>query len=113
MARTKPPQVQQYAQGDLLFTRVAKMPAGTPTSVAAGARHILALGEATGHHHSFIAPKRTMVLDEGNVTYLTLDELTEVTHQEHGAVALEPGTWQVTRQREATDDDEQWANVID
>lgn len=111
MARSKP---VQFAQGDLLFTKVDSMPKGSPKSLKKGERHILAYGEATGHHHSFVAPKGgCQVLDEGGVTYMTLDQLVEVTHQEHGPVQLGEGTWKVTRQREATDDDEQWQNVVD
>lgn len=113
MARSKQ-SLTQFAQGDLLFTKVDSLPKGEAKQVKAGERFILALGEATGHHHSFVAPKGgSTVIDEGQVTYMTLDELTSVTHQEHAPVELSPGTWQVVRQREATDDDEQWQNVVD
>ena len=87
------------AQGDLLFIPVPSVPrqAKRRTESEQG-RHILARGEATGHHHS--VPVTCPVLDEGGVTYLTVEELTEVAHQEHAPVVLEPGAWRVQRQRE-------------
>ena len=93
----------QFAQGDLLFTRVPSA-AGLPVAAEDG-RLILARGEATGHHHSVPATAGTLV-QRDDVMFLTLTELTAVTHQEHAPIMLTPGVWQVTRQREWTDADE-------
>lgn len=95
----------QYRQGDVLLTRVSAAPEGTPVPPAHG-RHVLAHGEATGHHHSVPAGAGTLTRDGDGVTYLTLDELTELTHQEHAPIPLGPGAYLVTRQREWTDADE-------
>jgi hypothetical protein len=100
-------------QGDIGFLRVAGPPATAVTQAPEGGRLILARGEATGHHHSVSAATATMSLDEGGTTYLTVAELTAVEHEEHAPVALEPGIYQVVRQREATDADETWAFVGD
>lgn len=92
-------------QGDLLIERTTAAPKGRPVAPEAG-RLILARGEATGHHHSVPATAAMLTLDAGGVMYLTIDQLTAVEHQEHAPIALEPGTYRVTRQREWTDADE-------
>lgn len=105
----------QHAQGDLLFTKLDAVPptASTPVAPEQG-RVILAYGEVTGHHHSVpVTAVQSAVRDEGGVTYLTLDELTSVEHQEHAPITLDPGIWQVCRQREASDADESWGWVGD
>lgn len=96
MARSR----KMYRQGDVLIERVSRLPKTlTPVKPEAG-RLILARGEATGHHHSIDADVATLSLDEGGVMFLTIEELTEVQHQEHAPIAVEPGTYRVTRQRE-------------
>lgn len=95
----------QARQGDLLIEDFRGSMQGQPVAAENG-RLILARGEATGHHHSVAAGAGTLTLDEGGVMYLTLAELTDVQHQEHAAITLEPGTYRVTRQREWTDEDE-------
>lgn len=107
---------RQFAQGDLLFTPLAALPLSLKASPVAPeqGRLILAYGEVTGHHHSVpMTAVREAVRDEGGVTYLTLDQLTAVEHQEHAAIPMDPGLWQVRRQREASDADESWAWVGD
>jgi len=101
----------QYAHGDLLLIRTTHQPTGTPRPAVNG-RAILAYGEVTGHHHSVDARCGTLI-DEGGVTYLTIDQLTGLDHQEHATITLEPGVYEVRRQREATDDDEEWRWVAD
>ena len=105
------------AQGDILFLRVNGIPDAARSVAPVGNRFVLAEGEATGHAHT--VPARGVALmevpNEGGVTYLTVEELTgvEVSHQEHASVKLDPGTWKVIRQREYTDDDENWSLVAD
>lgn len=89
-------------QGDVLIERVAKPRRSLKAVKPANGRHMLAYGEATGHHHSLPASAGTLSLDEGGVMYLTIDELTAVEHQEHNPIPLEPGTYKVTVQREYT-----------
>lgn len=107
-----------FAQGDILFLRVDGIPSNAKPVAAVGRRYVLAEGEATGHAHTVPARGTALmeVPNEGGVTYLTVEEITgpvEVTHQEHAPVALDPGTWKVIRQREYTDDDENWSLVAD
>lgn len=92
-----------YRQGDVVLTRVDAAPASLTPVPAEGGLLILARGEATGHHHSVPASAGTLSLDEGGVMYLTLDQLTEVRHQEHAPIPLEPGTYRAIVQREWSD----------
>lgn len=89
----------QARQGDVLFKRISSAPKGAPVQPIEG-RLILARGQATGHHHSVPASAGTLTLDEGGVMFLTIEELTVVEHQEHAPIALEPGIYRVSRQRE-------------
>lgn len=98
-------------QGDVLLISADDPAFRAPTGhlspqPALEARVILAWGEATGHHHSVPAPAATLSLDEGGVTYLTVKELTEVSHPEHAPARLAPDTYEVRRQREWSDADE-------
>lgn len=103
----------QHAQGDLLFIRfTGTVPTGAPVASESG-RVILAYGEVTGHHHSVPATAVLSAIRTEGVTYLTLDQLTAVEHQEHAAIPLDAGTWKVVRQREASDSDEAWGWVGD
>jgi len=92
---------KQLAQGDVLFSPVPKsaLKGAKPVPPTNG-RYIFAIGEATGHDHSAVADRCTLSLAEGGLTYLTVKELTEVTHQEHGILVLEPGTYRVDKQQE-------------
>jgi hypothetical protein len=90
----------QARQGDILFES-----AGRPTRPLRrvrpeNGRLIIARGEQTGHHHWVDPSVATLELDEGGVAYLTIDQLTEVQHPEHGPTVLEPGTYEVIQQRE-------------
>lgn len=93
-----------YRQGDVLLVRVPRVPkAATPQGAAS--RIVLAEGEVTGHAHTIDGRKAQVSLDEGGVMYVTIEELTEVRHQEHAPVTLEPGAYRVMRQREYAPDE--------
>ncbi len=62
-------------------------------------RLILARGEATGHHHSVIEDDAELI-QEGERMLLCVTRETELRHQEHGAIVVPPGVYEVTRQRE-------------
>lgn len=88
-------------QGDVLIERIPGKAKGDSVRPERG-RLILARGEVTGHHHSIPASAGSLMLDEGGVMYLTIDQLTAVEHQEHAPIELKPGVYRVTRQREYT-----------
>lgn len=102
-----------HRQGDVLLIPITKLPARKKLTAVAPeqGRLILARGEATGHHHSVPASVGTLSLDGGGTMFLTIEELTEVRHQEHAPIALEPGQYRVVRQREYSP--EEIRNVAD
>ncbi len=64
---------------------------------------ILARGEATGHAHRIVdefAEVRTHPWDTAR--YLVVDGVEPVTleHEEHDPILVEPGAWEIRRQRE-------------
>lgn len=98
-----------FAHGDLLIIRrpevaVDQMTVAEPEN----GRVILARGEATGHHHSIDARLGRLYwyrpddMPSGlSVGRLVVDaEGARLEHQEHGAIDLPPGQYEVRRQRE-------------
>lgn len=99
-------------QGDVLLIPSThssfRQPIGKQKAVVSSVagRHVLAYGEVTGHHHSVPATAGSLTIDEGGVTYLTIEELTQVEHQEHADLVLEPGLYERRIQREWSDEQE-------
>lgn len=101
-----------YRQGDVLIERVAlvpksavKQPQSTPI--------ILALGEATGHHH-LLERDEIDTADwwrGDNEQFVTTTKPLELTHQEHATIELPRGTYRITQQREYSP--EEIRNVAD
>jgi hypothetical protein len=89
-----------YRQGDVLLVRAPKNAKRGERVEAEAGRVILARGEATGHHHSVDAA--TCELFGGDRPVLVVREAAPLTHQEHGAIEVAPGTYWVVRQREYT-----------
>lgn len=90
----------QKQQGDVTFERVDAMPTSGTVLTASARGYVLAEGEVTGHAH-VIDPNAVLELREvDGVLYARIGEPTEVRHEEHGPVVLEPGTWRVNRVQE-------------
>ena len=89
-----------YCQGDLMLRPVSKIKKGKKIPAVNG-RLILALGEVTGHSHTIDAEVGELFLTEADEMFLsTVGAVLE--HQEHGAITLPPGDYEVIRQREYT-----------
>lgn len=102
-----------YRQGDVLIQRISKIPADAIKQSAKG-RIILALGEATGHHHSLEedAADWWKGKDEAiGEQFIELKAPAEVTHQEHAPIPLPAGKYRVIQQREYSP--EEIRNVAD
>lgn len=124
-------QPTMFRQGDVLIRRVAPQRIatakhGSPLDIYqqhrfksyerdAQGRIVLAYGEVTGHAHAILdpgviawsLPDNKLLLDvpEGGAT---------VVHEEHAPIPLEPGAYEVVRQREWTDNEAQrFAYVAD
>jgi len=97
----------QARQGDVFIERMAFTPPLGPRASGADSV-ILAHGEITGHAHRVVAvDQRTgtvpaaQLFEQTNGRRLLLVEQTcEVRHDEHQAIALAPGAYSVTIQRE-------------
>ena len=91
-------------QGDVLLIPIGQdeIPTNTKDVAATDGRHILAHGEATGHHHSVSADHANLVTyEQANELFLLVHGLdTTLVHQEHTALTVTPGAYRVVRQVE-------------
>ena len=81
----------QKAQGDVLLTPVSGKPEGAKLSKE---KRTLALGEATGHHHSFTRDVDIYEIEGDMRRWVCIEETETLEHQEHGALDFDPG-WYV------------------
>ena len=84
-----------YRQGDLLFVRQEAQPDQPLTPRQS---NVIVEGEATGHAHR-LASGAVLEAPDGTL-YLDVPHTTQVVHEEHGPITLDPGLWLVVRQRE-------------
>ena len=109
----KSKKIWQKAQGDLLIEKITKVPEGfVAVKPDQHGRHVVASGEATGHHHVLRAPGVCMLAREGisdrvvtvgeEIAHLLHDQGMEnyVPTLDHAPIALPKGTYNVIRQRE-------------
>lgn len=97
-----------YRQGDVLIERIESLPelSGKDSGKQKPSRRIiLALGEATGHHHCLESkdPADWWKRDEGIAEeqfVVVTGQPAHLTHQEHATIVLPPGKYRVTKQRE-------------
>jgi hypothetical protein len=106
---------QLLRQGDVLLVPVAQLPEAAVEVASEQGTIVLAEGEATGHAH--VVPScgarllrwqerpATRALGGGGTavaTFLHVDGTAPVavTHEEHDPIPLEPGVYEVRRQRE-------------
>lgn len=91
-----------YRQGDVLVQKVNTIPDGlTPVPLDNG-RVILAYGEVTGHAHAVIGDTEFLAADLAELEdrFLRVEAEATIVHEEHDAITLPPGNYQVIRQRE-------------
>jgi hypothetical protein len=96
-------------QGDILLVPVSEAPATAAPVEAENGRLILARGEVTGHHHSIAMSERVALFREdgsGGGLFLFASGPVSLEHQEHTALAVEPGAYEVRQQIQWSDADE-------
>ena len=88
-------------QGDISFTKLSQRPTGGKV-IAHNGSFILARGEHTGHKHVIATDEPDSMTIErfSDGLAITITKPTTVTHEQHGAIMLTPGTWQVGNERE-------------
>lgn len=93
----------QMRQGDVLVTKVNKIPAKAKAKDRDGGRIVLAYGEVTGHAHAIMEETATLfsLLEDGlEEMYLKADGTVVLRHEEHAPITIDKGAYRVTRQRE-------------
>lgn len=97
----------QAAQGDLLITKIKKLPAGLVAAKSENGFHVVAHSE-TGHNHVVKERSAQLLIDKTNafIGYLNVLEPCEVehlrSHDTHQSIALDKGIYEIRRQREYT-----------
>lgn len=84
-------------QGDVCLTPLDSLPAGIVT-VLSKKRCVVAHGES-GHSH-VIEDDEAQLIQIGERMLLNLSKAGTLTHEEHGAIKLAPGIWEIGRVRE-------------
>lgn len=103
-------------QGDLMIRRVDGIPASAIRTKAENGSFLVAHSE-TGHHHVVAERAAQMLIDETNalIAWLNVCEPCEVEHlrdfDTHEDLHLEPGFYEIRRQREYTP--EGWRRAAD
>lgn len=80
-------------QGDIILIKKASR----PRDAKEVRKEVVAFGEATGHHHRI--PGAT-VIAAGGLEYVVVPEDTEMTHEEHPAIAVPAGVYEIRHQVE-------------
>lgn len=90
-------------QGDVLLVPLEEIPAAEAREVEDGSRFVLAEGEATGHAHVVLGEAKLYLPGAARSqagTYILVEEPATLVHEEHDAIGLAPGAYEVRRQRE-------------
>ena len=85
-----------YRQGDILFKKVRRI----PLEAKQIDNKVIAEGEVTGHAHVLVNGAVFEVLDSESRLFIKSSTNTKITHNEHLPIKLEPGEYEVIRQRE-------------
>lgn len=88
-----------YRQGDVLIIRAE---APEAESIKAEGPLVLALGESTGHCHQIRNRAAVDLIEEGVRRFLRVRETSLLEHEEHAAVPIPPGEYEVIIQQEYT-----------
>lgn len=103
--------LKQYRQGDVLLRGVERLPPDAVSQKSPNSVIVLAYGEATGHAH-VVDSALAVLYRAGQKEFLEINNLGAVLrHEEHSALQLEPGCYEIIRQREY--EPAGWRNVVD
>jgi hypothetical protein len=94
-------------QGDVLLVPTRRQPSAKAQRVTDNGRVILAYGEVTGHVHEVIGidnrdsvPPMELFQEPDGQRLLVIRKPSQLKHEEHGAIDLGVGGYEVVRQRE-------------
>jgi len=83
-----------YRHGDISLHPVNQLPEAAKERIE---KYILAYGEATGHHHQLQGSCELQLMNGRR--WITVDEPTELTHQEHHTLTILPGVYEILEER--------------
>ena len=86
-------------QGDVCLTKLGSMPAGEQKKVAREARGLVVAHGESGHFHVVEEDDAELIMI-GERMLLNVASPAVLNHEEHGAIAVSPGLYEVTRVRE-------------
>ncbi|MBF0345995.1 MAG: hypothetical protein HQL06_17435 [Nitrospirae bacterium] len=88
----------QLVQGDVVLTKVRKLPIGLNKVEQQGGRYIVARGES-GNTHA-IEGEEIELYEKDGVLYIKSEQPCCLKHEEHKPIEIEPGIYRVRRVRE-------------
>jgi hypothetical protein len=91
---------KQFYQGDVCIIKLDKLPAAAKKQSRPQDRVVLEYGEVTGHAHAIKDIDKCDMYLEGNRRFLEVCFTVPLTHEEHDTITLEPGIYEIKRQRQ-------------
>ncbi len=91
--------MNQIQHGDVLLKKVEKLPKGVKEIAREGNALVIAKGESTGHHH-MITDSPAKLWELKGELYLEVTELVTIMHEEHKALPIPPGIYEIGRVKE-------------
>jgi len=101
-----------YQHGDVIITKINKLPDNAKIVKPKASGNILADGESTGHAH-VVDPTKTVMYSVGTALYLVVKERATVTHEEHKPIDIDEGVYEIGRVQEYDHFAEEARNVED
>ena len=91
---------QQYYQGDVCLIKLEAIPSDAKKQGKPQDRLVLEYGEVTGHAHAIKDIDKCDMYLEGARRFLEVCYAVPLTHEEHDTIILEPGIYEIKRQRQ-------------
>lgn len=106
-----------YRHGDLLLREVKEIPKDAKLIEQSNER-ILAYGETTGHKHVLavaekISAPQISAYEVDGQTYLKIDKVSQLTHEEHKPLTIQPSVYMLVTEREYDYFKEEERQVVD
>ena len=93
--------MNQFYQGDVGIKELRQLPPEAIKQKPLKGPLVLELGESTGHSHQIADPvEKVNLYLEGTRRFLEVCYAVPLTHEEHDTIVLEPGIYEITRQRQ-------------
>jgi hypothetical protein len=93
-------------QGDVILVRVEAIPKDAIEQESKGNKVVLALGEATGHHHRFefmdTSHNVKLYVSHSGKRYIHVTSPASLLHEEHSTAHVPVGKWLLPQQVEYT-----------